>query len=139
MIGVRAGTFFGLSSCLRAVDGFKMISGWLQAGAQRSMALDQTIDVLTGAAGQPPLEDAISQAPGDKNSSEQADGPLASGAAGQGPVEENSEQAARKTDAEQADGSTEQRGSSPSEQMASSEQGGAPPSEQAAVAPGVAA
>ena len=139
MIGLRAGTLFGVSSCLSAVDGLKKISGWLQAGAQQSKALDQTIDVLTGAAGQPPLENAISQAPGDTNSSEQADGSLAIGAAGQGPVEENSEQAARKTDAEQADGSTEQRGSSPSEQMVSPEQGGAPPSGQAAVAPGAPA
>ena len=118
MIGLRAGTLFGVSSCLSAVDGLKKISGWLQAGAQQSKALDQTIEVLTGAAGQPPLEDTSSQAAEDKKSPEQAD---------------------KKTDPEQADGSPEHLGSSPSEQMVSPEQGGAPPSGQAAVAPGAPA
>ena len=57
MIGFRAGILFGHASCL-TTDVMKTVSGWLHAGAQQSIALDQAIIVLAGAAGQSAVPDA---------------------------------------------------------------------------------
>jgi hypothetical protein len=50
VIGFRAGVLFGHASCL-TTDIMKTVSGWLHAGAQQSIALDQAMIVLAGAAG----------------------------------------------------------------------------------------
>ena len=72
MVGLRSGVLFGHTSCLKG-DVLKMVSGWLQAGAQQSAALDQAISVLTGAAGQSPLQDEPPKTEEEKKDDQQAD------------------------------------------------------------------
>ena len=59
VIGFRAGALFGIAGSL-TVDVMRMVSEWLQAGPQKSLALDQAIGLLVSAAGesQPPNEEA---------------------------------------------------------------------------------
>ena len=59
MIGFRAGAIFGNAGSL-TVNVMKMVSQWLHAGPQKSLALDHAISLLVSAAGasQPPNEEA---------------------------------------------------------------------------------
>ena len=78
MVGFRAGVLFGHANCLD-LELMQMLSHFLKRGAQRSIALDQALDVLAGTAGQRQLQNEVANAAEKKeeekaNDDKQADG-----------------------------------------------------------------
>jgi hypothetical protein len=91
VIGFRVGALFGNAGSL-TVNVMKMVSQWLHAGPQKSLALDQAISLLVSAAGesQPPNEEANAA---EKKKEEEAKDDKQADGAPEAPVQVNPEQA----------------------------------------------